>query len=67
MFAIESAKRRVMHLAEKRDSLGIGSRQRDARRRESRRRGFLLTSRFREGSTIDQGGAISVSPSVVVQ
>jgi hypothetical protein len=67
MLAIESAKRRVMHLAERGPALAIGNGQRKDRTRRDGITRHLLTSRFREGSTIDRGAAISLSLSVVAQ
>jgi hypothetical protein len=52
MLAIESAKRRVMHLAESGPPMAIGNGQREGRHGGTSYEGRLLTSRFREGSTI---------------
>jgi len=53
VLALESAKRRVMHLAEGRTPVPIVDRQNDARHGGNETNETdLLTSRFREGSTI---------------
>jgi hypothetical protein len=67
VLALESAKRRVMHLAEGRTPVPIIDRQNDARHGGAETNETdLLTSRFREGSTIGGGAAISLSPSLAL-